>query len=74
MVKKVIKKEPISKISKISKSTHNQERVRTGIKNFDSLIEGGFEKNSTSTTSYEYNRNNYPTKVITDNSDYEYIY
>jgi len=29
------------------KPVHNQERVATGIKNFDSLIEGGFEKNST---------------------------
>mgnify|MGYP000915475293 CR=1 FL=1 len=34
----------------------------------------GLEKNSTSTTSYEYNRNNYPTKVITENSEYEYRY
>lgn len=34
----------------------------------------GFEKYSTSTTSYEYNRNNYPIKVITENSEYEYRY
>lgn len=34
----------------------------------------GFDKNSTSKTSYEYNRNNYPTKVIADNSEYEYKY
>ncbi len=34
----------------------------------------GLEKNSTSITSYEYNRNNYPTKVITENSEYEYRY
>lgn len=34
----------------------------------------GFDKNSTSKTSYEYNRNNYPTKVITENSEYEYKY
>jgi len=40
-IKKVMKK-PI-----IEKSARNGERVETGIKNFDSLIEGGFEKNST---------------------------
>ena len=34
----------------------------------------GFEKYSTSTTSYEYNRNDYPIKVITENSGYEYRY
>jgi hypothetical protein len=34
----------------------------------------GFEKYSTSTTSYEYNRNNYPIKIITENSEYEYRY
>jgi len=34
----------------------------------------GFEKYSTSTTSYEYNRNDYPIKVITGNSEYEYRY
>ncbi len=34
----------------------------------------GFDKNSTSRISYEYNRNNYPTKVITENSEYEYKY
>lgn len=34
----------------------------------------GFEKNSTSTTSYEYNQNDYPIKVITGNSEYEYRY
>ena len=34
----------------------------------------GFDKNSTSSTSYEYNRNNYPTKVLTENSEYEYRY
>jgi len=34
----------------------------------------GFDKNSTSKTSYEYNRNSFPTKVITENSEYEYKY
>ncbi len=34
---------PVAKIKKKRKT----ERVSTGIKNFDSLIEGGFEKNST---------------------------
>lgn len=34
----------------------------------------GFDKNSTSITSYEYNRNNYPIKVISGNSEYEYRY
>lgn len=34
----------------------------------------GFDKNSTSNTSYEYNRNNYPIKVITGDSEYEYKY
>lgn len=34
----------------------------------------GFEKNSTITTTYEYNKNNYPTKVVTENSEYEYKY
>ncbi|MFB6343524.1 hypothetical protein ACE1ET_17500 [Saccharicrinis sp. FJH62] len=34
----------------------------------------GFEKYSTSTTSYEYNQNDYPIKVITENSEYEYRY
>lgn len=29
------------------KTENNKERVATGIKNFDSLIEGGFERNST---------------------------
>ncbi|MFC0876975.1 hypothetical protein ACE01N_10280 [Saccharicrinis sp. FJH2] len=34
----------------------------------------GFEKYSTSTTSYEYNQNDYPIKVLTENSEYEYRY
>ncbi len=34
----------------------------------------GVDKNSTSSTSYEYNRNGYPTKVVTENSEYEYKY
>jgi circadian clock protein KaiC len=42
IVKKMIKKKVI-----IKKLVPNRERIATGIKNFDSLIEGGFEKNST---------------------------
>lgn len=34
----------------------------------------GLEKNSTSTTSYEYNVNSYPTKVVTIDGEYEYRY
>ena len=40
--KKAEKKEFLAK-----KSSSDKGRVATGIKNFDSLIEGGFEKNST---------------------------
>ena len=34
----------------------------------------GLDKNSTDRISYEYNTNNDPTKVITENSEYEYRY
>ncbi len=34
----------------------------------------GIDKYSTSKTTYEYNGHNYPVKVITDNSEYEYKY
>ncbi|MDP3026969.1 MAG: ATPase domain-containing protein [Nanoarchaeota archaeon] len=41
-IKKSGKNKPVSE-----KSSGNEERIATGIKNFDSLIEGGFAKNST---------------------------
>ncbi|MDD5192463.1 MAG: ATPase domain-containing protein [Candidatus Nanoarchaeia archaeon] len=41
VVKKAAKKKP-----EVVKSASNEERIATGIKNFDSLVEGGFEKNS----------------------------
>lgn len=41
-IKKSGKNKPVSE-----KSSNNEERIATGIKNFDSLIEGGFAKNST---------------------------
>ena len=41
-IKKSRKNKPVSE-----KLSCNEERIATGIKNFDSLIEGGFEKNST---------------------------
>jgi hypothetical protein len=34
----------------------------------------GFDRMSASSTSYEYNQNNYPIKVITGNSEYKYKY
>jgi len=34
----------------------------------------GFEEHSTARTSYEYNLDNYPTKVTTGNNEYEYKY
>jgi hypothetical protein len=34
----------------------------------------GFEKYSNSITSYEYNRNNYPIRVVTENGEYDYRY
>src|SRR3989344_8978614 len=42
VVKKEIKEKKITR-----KLSNNQERVATGIKHFDSLIDGGFAKNST---------------------------
>jgi len=44
------KKKPVKKsvkTTKLTKKSKKVARVSTGIKNFDSLIEGGFEKNST---------------------------
>lgn len=34
----------------------------------------GIDKYSTSKTTYEYNQENYPVKVISENSEYEYRY
>jgi len=45
-VKKTPKKHP-SKVSKKAHSKKDVERVPTGVKGFDKLIEGGFEKDST---------------------------
>ena len=41
--KKVVKEKPVKKVKK----TKFIKRITTGINNFDSLIQGGFEKNST---------------------------
>jgi len=41
-----VKKKPLKRKS-VSKTSKGQERVSTGIGNFDKLVQGGFDKNST---------------------------
>ena len=53
-------------------NTNSNNIIETNLTRHEEIP--GFEKYSTSTTSYEYNRNDYPIKVITENSEYEYRY